>query len=75
MAYMRKLVKTWASRNKVTPDDWLQQLSAVPDHGPQLQWKKIWREEAKALQHQGRIRGFEASQNQIFGENSYAGSG
>ena len=70
--YVRQLVKTWASRNKVTPHDWLQLVSAVLDHVPQLQWECYWREEAKALEHQGRVRGFEASQGQILGEGCCA---
>ena len=69
---MKELVNTWASRNKVTPHDWLQLVSSVLDHGPQLQWKSFWREEAKALEHQGRVRGFEDSQDQILGEDLYA---
>lgn len=32
--HVRELVKTRASRNKVTPHDWLQLVSAVLDHGP-----------------------------------------
>ena len=63
--YVSQLVKTQASRNKVTPHDWLQLVSAVLDHVPQLQWESYWREEAKALEHQSRVRGFEASQDQI----------
>ena len=35
--YVRQLVKTWASRIRVTPHDWLQLVSAVLDHGPQIQ--------------------------------------
>ena len=70
--YVRELVKTWASRNKVIPHDWLQLVSAVLEHGTQLQWKSFWREEAKVLEHQGRVRGFEASQDQILGEELYA---
>ena len=35
--YVRELVKTCASRNKVTPHDSLQLVSAVLDHSPQLQ--------------------------------------
>ena len=70
--YVRELVKTWASRNKVIPHDWLQLVSAVLEHGTQLQWKSFWREEAKVLEHQGRVRGFEASQDQILGEGHYA---
>ena len=35
--YMRELKKTWASRNKVISHDWYQLVSAILDHGSQLQ--------------------------------------
>ena len=54
-----------ASINKVTLHDWLQLVSVVLEYGPQIQWKYYWREEAKALEHQGRTRGSEASKVQI----------
>ena len=38
----------------------------------QLQWKCFWREEAKALEQQGRVKGSEASQDKILGEGHYA---
>ena len=44
----------------------------------QLYWKmvhtveELLREEAKALEHQDRVRGYEASQNQVIGEGYYA---
>ena len=59
--YTRELVKIWVSRNKVTSHDQIQLVSAVLEDGPQLQWKCYWREEAKALEQQGRVKGFEAS--------------
>lgn len=52
--------------------DWIQLLaSAVLEDGPQLQGKSYWREKAKVLQHQGRVSGSEASQDQIIGEGPY----
>ena len=35
---------------------------------------RSFREEAKTLEHQGRVRDFEASQDQILGEGPYADS-
>ena len=34
--------------------------------------KELSREEAKALEHQDRVRGYEASQNQVRGVGHYA---
>ena len=70
--YVRQQVKTWASRNKITPHNLIKLISAVLEHGPQLQWKSYWRESAKALEHQGRVKGFETSQDQICGESHHA---
>lgn len=47
-------------------------MSAVLEIGSQLQQKSYWREEAKALEHQGRVKGFETSKDQILGEHRYA---
>lgn len=58
--YVRQLLKTRASRNKVTTHDQIQLVSAVLDHGPQLQWKSYWK--AKTLENQSRVRDFEVSQ-------------
>lgn len=60
--------ETWALSNRVTPHDWFQLVSAVLEHGPQLQWKSYWREKAKSLEQQGRVKRFEASQDRILGE-------
>ena len=54
------MVKTWASSNEVTPHDCLQLVLVVLEDGPQLQWKCYWREEAKALEQERRVKGFEA---------------
>ena len=70
--YVRQLVKTWASRNKVISHDWLQLVSAILGHSPQLLWKSFWREKAKTLEHQGRVKGVEASQDEILGEGPSA---
>lgn len=56
----------WSSRNRITPNDWSQLISAVLEYSQQLQWKSWMREEAKALEQQGKMRGFEISQ--ILGE-------
>ena len=55
-----------------TPHDWLHLVSVVLEVGLQLQWKCYWREEAKALEKQERIKGFEAFQDQILGNGCYA---
>ena len=69
---VREMAKIWASTNGVAPHDWLQLVSVVLEDGMQLQWKCYLREEAKALEYQGRVKGFEATQGQILGEGHYA---
>ena len=49
--------------NKANPQELLHLILAVLEDGPQLQWKCYWREEAKALEQQGKVKGFEASQD------------
>lgn len=54
------------------PHEWIQLLvSAVLEDGPQLWGKSYWREEAKVLEHQGRVSGSEVFQDQIIGEGPY----
>ena len=59
------------SSTKITLYDWLQIVSAMLEDGLQLKWKYYWSKEAKALEHQDRIKGFEASKNEILGEGLY----
>lgn len=54
--------------NRVIWADWLQLVSAVLEDGLQLQWKCYWSKDAKALEQQGRVKWFEAAQDQILGE-------
>lgn len=68
---VKQLVKTFVSRNNVTPHGWLQLVSVVLEHGTQLQWKSCWREETKAHEHQGRVRGYEAFQKQMLDGRHY----
>lgn len=44
------------------------------DHSSQMQWKALWRKEAKALEIQGLKQGFEVSQDKIFGKWEHADS-
>ena len=70
-AYVREMIKTWASSIKVTPHAWLQLVSAVLDDGPQLMFKCYFREEVKILEQQGKAKRLETSQDQILGEGTY----
>ena len=53
-------------------------LHMIDFNQSQLYWKmvpvveELLREEAKALEHQDRVRGYEASQNQVRGVGHYA---
>ena len=70
--FIREKVKTQVSSIKAFSYDWLQLVSAVLDDGPQLLWKYYFRKEAKILEHQGKAKGLETSQDQILGEGTYA---
>lgn len=53
--YVRQMLNTCSSRNRIIPNDWNQLISAVLEYSHQLQWKNWWREEAEALEQQGRL--------------------
>lgn len=52
--FVTEMVNTWLQINSVVTEDKLW-----------IQWKCYWREEAKALEQQSRVKCFEASQVQI----------
>ena len=70
--YVKQLIESWARNNKVTPKDWDQLISAVLENSSQLEWRALWREEAKALELQGLKKGYKASQDKILGEGIYS---
>lgn len=39
LAYVRQMLITWSSRNKITPNDWNQLVAAILEYGTQLEWK------------------------------------
>ena len=45
-AFLREMVKTWASSIKATSHDWFQLVLAVLDDRPQMMLKCYFREEA-----------------------------
>lgn len=55
-AYIRQMLDTWFSRNRITQNDWTQLVSAVLECGSQLQRKSWLREET--FEQQDKIRGF-----------------
>lgn len=72
LAYVRQMLNTRSTQDKLTPKDWKQLGTAELEYGPQLEWNSWLREEAKALEQQEKSRGFEISQDQILGESIYA---
>lgn len=48
--YVRELLTSWATVNKVTAKDWSQLASLVLENSSQIQWRVLWREEAKAFE-------------------------
>ena len=69
---VKKMVKTWALSSRFTPHDCPQLVSVVLEDGPQLERKCYWREEAKVLEQQGRVKVFKALQVQILVKGHYA---
>ena len=70
--FVKQLLNSWSTSNRVIPEDWKQLTSAVLEYSQQLQWKSWLREEARNLEQQGKIRGFQVSQDQILGEGEFA---
>ncbi|KAL6085349.1 hypothetical protein STEG23_022272 [Scotinomys teguina] len=70
--YVKQMLNSWSTSNRIIPDDWHQLTSAVLEYSQQLQWKSCLREEARNLEQQGKLRGFEISQDQILGEGHFA---
>ncbi|KAL6036463.1 hypothetical protein STEG23_034174, partial [Scotinomys teguina] len=70
--YVKQMLNSWSTSNRIIPDDWHQLTSAVLEYSQQLQWKSWLREEARNLEQQDKLRGFEISQDQILGEGHFA---
>ncbi|KAL6088155.1 hypothetical protein STEG23_004627, partial [Scotinomys teguina] len=53
--YVKQMLNSWSTSNRIIPDDWHQLTSAVLEYSQQLQWKSWLREEARNLEQQGSI--------------------
>ncbi|KAL6034708.1 hypothetical protein STEG23_001687 [Scotinomys teguina] len=51
--YIKQMLNSWSTSNRIIPDDWHQLTSAVLEYSQQLQWKNWLREEARNLEQQG----------------------
>ena len=71
-AFVREMMKTWPSNIKATPYNLIQLVSTVLDYEPQLMFRCYFKEKAKILEQQENTKGLETSQDQIFGEGTYA---
>ncbi|KAL6084413.1 hypothetical protein STEG23_018453 [Scotinomys teguina] len=45
--YVKQMLNSWSTSNRIIPDDWHQLTSAVLEYSQQLQWKNWLREEAR----------------------------
>ncbi|KAL6085159.1 hypothetical protein STEG23_014876, partial [Scotinomys teguina] len=54
--YVKQMLNSWSTSNRIIPDDWHQLTSAVLEYSQQLQWKSWLREEARNLEQQGPIK-------------------
>ncbi|KAL6061183.1 hypothetical protein STEG23_011259, partial [Scotinomys teguina] len=50
--YVKQMLNSWSTSNRIVPDDWHQLTSAVLEYSQQLQWKSWLREEARNLEQQ-----------------------
>ncbi|KAL6085701.1 hypothetical protein STEG23_017958 [Scotinomys teguina] len=50
--YVKQMLNSWSTSNRIIPDDWHQLTSAVLEYSQQLQWKSWLREEARNLEQQ-----------------------
>ena len=37
--YINQMLNTWATQNRIIPQDWKDLATAISKSGPQLQWK------------------------------------
>ncbi|KAL6044148.1 hypothetical protein STEG23_019828 [Scotinomys teguina] len=51
--YVKQMLNSWSTSNRIISDDWHQLTSAVLEYSQQLQWKSWLREEARNLEQQG----------------------
>ncbi|KAL6093698.1 hypothetical protein STEG23_031128 [Scotinomys teguina] len=51
--YVKQMLNSWSTSNRIIPDDWHQLTSAVLEYSQQLQWKCWLREEARNLEELG----------------------
>ncbi|KAL6048139.1 hypothetical protein STEG23_029582 [Scotinomys teguina] len=51
--YVKQMLNSWSTSNRIFPDDWHQLTSAVLEYSQQLQWKSWLSEEARNLEQQG----------------------
>ncbi|KAL6033426.1 hypothetical protein STEG23_026260, partial [Scotinomys teguina] len=54
--YVKQMLNSWSTSNRIIPDDWHQLTSAVLEYSQQLQWKSWLREEARNLEQQAQDR-------------------
>lgn len=70
--FVKWILNSWATQNRIIPQEWKDLVAATLEAGPQLQWQIWWKEEARAIEEQNRARGINISQDQLLGEGQYA---
>ncbi|ERE82209.1 Retroviral nucleocapsid protein Gag containing protein [Cricetulus griseus] len=70
--YVKQLLHSWATFNRVTPTDWERLVAAVLENACQIQWKSLVREEAKLFERQSIKKGFKAPLDKLLGQGIYA---
>ncbi|XP_035296233.1 endogenous retrovirus group K member 113 Gag polyprotein-like [Cricetulus griseus] len=70
--YVKQLLHSWATFNRVTPADWVGLASAVLDNSCLIEWRALFREEAGILERQAARDGVDAPLQKILGEGIYS---
>ena len=67
--YFKQMLNSWATQNRIIPQDWKDLVTAILETGPLLQWKTWWREETRVMEQ---WNGAKISQEQFLGKGQYA---
>ncbi|XP_052610186.1 oxidized purine nucleoside triphosphate hydrolase isoform X1 [Peromyscus californicus insignis] len=69
--YVKQMLNTWSTCNRILPKDWRDLAQAVLEPGQNLQWKMWFNNEAKNIEKQWRDSGIQVCQDQLIGEGQY----
>ena len=71
-SYVKQLLHSWATHNRVTPADWVGLAAALLENARQIEWRARFREEAGFLEQNAAEHGVNTPLQKIIGEGIYA---